>query len=356
MTTSARRPLGVGIAGFGWMGRVHTQAYSRVLHHFPQLAVAPQLVAVTDAVPGRAAAAAEQFGFAKATRDWHEVAADPDVAAVSITAPNFLHREIGVAMARTGKHIWIEKPVGLTADDARAVAEAVREAGVAGEVDAVGGQVAQHPAAAALPLEAPAQCPLGVRGVVAEQPEPDVGDPAELPAVDHRLGRGDGRGVAVVEPDRPRDPGLPHRRRNGPRVVGGEAHRLLDPDVLAGPRHRDADLAVQEVGRGDAHRGDVRVGRHLAPVPRRPREPELRGGLLGAPRHRVGDRDQLRGHRELREVVQDPAVGLGVHPAHPAEPGDPHPERAAGGRRHRVPPVGAGPVPTRTISAVAARR
>jgi predicted dehydrogenase len=51
---------------------------------------------------------------------------------VSIAAPNFLHREIGVAMAKAGKHIWIEKPVGLTADDARAVADAVKEAGVAG--------------------------------------------------------------------------------------------------------------------------------------------------------------------------------------------------------------------------------
>jgi predicted dehydrogenase len=146
MTTSARRPLGVGIAGFGWMGRVHTQAYSRVLHHFPQLTVAPQLVAVADAVPGRAEAAAEQFGFAKSARDWQEVAADPDVAAVSITAPNFLHREIGVAMARAGKHIWIEKPVGLTADDARAVTEAAREAGVAG---AVGFNYRNAPAVAA---------------------------------------------------------------------------------------------------------------------------------------------------------------------------------------------------------------
>ena len=41
---------------------------------------------------------------------------------MSITAPNFLHREIGVAVAEAGKHLWIEKPVGLTADDARAVA------------------------------------------------------------------------------------------------------------------------------------------------------------------------------------------------------------------------------------------
>ena len=49
-----RTPLGVAIAGFGWMGRVHTQAYGRVLHHFPQLDVAPRLVAVADEVPGRA--------------------------------------------------------------------------------------------------------------------------------------------------------------------------------------------------------------------------------------------------------------------------------------------------------------
>ena len=141
-----RTPLGVGIAGFGWMGRVHTQAYARVLHHFPQLTVAPRLVAVADEVPGRAEEAAEQFGFTTPTRDWHEVATNPDVAAVSIAAPNFLHREIGVAMAKAGKHIWIEKPVGLTADDARAVADAVKEAGVQG---AVGFNYRNAPAVAA---------------------------------------------------------------------------------------------------------------------------------------------------------------------------------------------------------------
>ncbi|GDY50794.1 oxidoreductase [Streptomyces violaceusniger] len=126
--------LGVAVVGFGWMGRVHTQAYVRLPHHFPQLAVRPELVAVADEVPGRAEEAAGRYGFATAARDWQEVAADPRVQAVSIAAPNFLHREIGVAMARAGKHIWIEKPVGLTADDARAVAGAVAEAGVRGAV------------------------------------------------------------------------------------------------------------------------------------------------------------------------------------------------------------------------------
>jgi predicted dehydrogenase len=126
--------LGVAVVGFGWMGRVHTQAYARVHHHFPQLPLRPELVAVADEVPGRAEEAAGLYGFASAVRDWREVAADPRVRAVSITAPNFLHREIGVAMAEAGKHIWIEKPVGLTAEDARAVADAVARAGVQGTV------------------------------------------------------------------------------------------------------------------------------------------------------------------------------------------------------------------------------
>lgn len=138
--------LGVAVVGFGWMGRVHTQAYARVPHHFPRLTVRPELITVAEEVPGRAEEAAERYGFAATARDWREVAADPRVQAVSITAPNFLHREIGVAMAEAGKHIWIEKPVGLTAADARAVADAVAEAGVQG---AVGFNYRNAPAVAA---------------------------------------------------------------------------------------------------------------------------------------------------------------------------------------------------------------
>ncbi|MEU9922991.1 Gfo/Idh/MocA family oxidoreductase [Streptomyces griseoluteus] len=122
--------LGVAVVGFGWMGRVHTRAYARLPHHYPRLPLRPELVTVAEEVPGLAEEAAAQYGFATATRDWREVAADPRVRAVSITAPNFLHREIGVAMAEAGKHLWIEKPVGLSGADARAVADAVAAAGV----------------------------------------------------------------------------------------------------------------------------------------------------------------------------------------------------------------------------------
>jgi predicted dehydrogenase len=122
--------IGVGVVGFGWMGEVHTRAYSRVRHHFPTLALSPRLIAVSDPEPGRAADAADRYGFARTRKDWRDLVDDPAIQAVSITAPNFLHREIGAAMAEAGKHIWIEKPVGVSAADARAVAAAVGASGV----------------------------------------------------------------------------------------------------------------------------------------------------------------------------------------------------------------------------------
>ena len=123
--------LKVGVIGAGWMGHVHARAYQRLAQHWPDLSVRPELVAVADS----SAPAAESFARAHGVTtyvDWRDLLADPDLAAVSVTAPNFLHREIGVAVAEAGKHLWIEKPVGLTAADANAVRDAVRAGGVVG--------------------------------------------------------------------------------------------------------------------------------------------------------------------------------------------------------------------------------
>lgn len=134
MTTApaTARPerLGMAVIGFGWMGRVHTQAYARLLHHFPETPLRPHLVAVADDVPGRADDAVAQFGFERATTQWRSLLDDPAIDAVSITAPNFAHREIASAFAAAGKHIWVEKPVGTTAADAIAVAQAIARSDV----------------------------------------------------------------------------------------------------------------------------------------------------------------------------------------------------------------------------------
>src|SRR4051794_25264623 len=122
--------LGVAVIGFGWMGQVHARAYARALHHYPELPVRPTPVLVVDAEADRRNDAVHRFGFAGATADWRDALADDRVQGVSVTAPNFLHREIGSAVAQAGKHLWIEKPVGLSADDARAVEQAANQAQV----------------------------------------------------------------------------------------------------------------------------------------------------------------------------------------------------------------------------------
>lgn len=137
--------LGVGIIGFGWMGRVHAQAYARLRHHYPSSA-APELMAIADEVPGRAEEAAQQFGAADSHTEWKVLIDDPAIGAVSVTAPNFLHREIGTAVIDAGKHLWIEKPVGLNVDDALAVARAADARGVQ---TAVGFNYRNAPAVAA---------------------------------------------------------------------------------------------------------------------------------------------------------------------------------------------------------------
>ena len=142
----AQQTLPVAIIGFGWMGRVHAQAYSRVRHHYAQLASFPSLTAIADDVPGRAEAAARQFGAESAVTDWRAILDDPSIRAVSVTAPNFLHREIGTAIVTSGKHLWIEKPVGLSVSDALTVARAAEEHGVQ---TAVGFNYRNAPAVAA---------------------------------------------------------------------------------------------------------------------------------------------------------------------------------------------------------------
>ena len=83
-----------------------------------------------DTTAERADYARAVLGYARASTDYREVLADPDVDVVSICAPNMLHREIGVAAARAGKPFWIEKPVGRDASETAEVAAAAQTAGV----------------------------------------------------------------------------------------------------------------------------------------------------------------------------------------------------------------------------------
>ena len=129
-TQNNTREIGVGVIGLGWMGQVHGRGYRRLLDHYPDAPLRPRMVVASDAVEERARESAALLGYESWTADWREVIENPEVEAVSIASPNFLHRDMAVAAARAGKHIWLEKPCGRYPSEAYEIARAVEDAGV----------------------------------------------------------------------------------------------------------------------------------------------------------------------------------------------------------------------------------
>ena len=125
----ARRSVGIGLIGFGWLGQAHSRSMQRIRTLFPEREFDPELVICSDVLPARAAEAVDSFGYRRATEDWRGVIDDPDVDAVVIAAPNALHVELIEAAAEAGKHIFCEKPVGGTPAETARAERAARRAG-----------------------------------------------------------------------------------------------------------------------------------------------------------------------------------------------------------------------------------
>ena len=122
--------IGIGIIGMGWMGGAHALAYTRVKPTFPEYDVEPDLVACADVSEEIAATARERYGFSHHTTDWRSLLERDDIDLICVTSPNFLHHEMGVAVAQAGKHLVCEKPVGRNPAETLDIARAVRDAGV----------------------------------------------------------------------------------------------------------------------------------------------------------------------------------------------------------------------------------
>lgn len=127
MTTT---PLNIGLISVGWMGRLHSRAYLAAAQHFPDLPVRAALRTAADPDDGGRRHAIDVLGYDHAVADYRELLADPDIDAVSICSPNFLHHEIALAAAAAGKPFWIEKPMGRSATESREIAEAAASAGI----------------------------------------------------------------------------------------------------------------------------------------------------------------------------------------------------------------------------------
>ena len=120
---SAVPSIGVGMVGYAFMGRAHSQAWQAVSRAFdPPLR--PRLAAICGRDGAATCAAADRLGWAAAETDWHALIARDDVQLVDIVAPGSVHAPIAIAALQAGKHVLCEKPLANTLAEAVAMADA----------------------------------------------------------------------------------------------------------------------------------------------------------------------------------------------------------------------------------------
>ena len=125
----AKKPLNIGMIGYGFMGRTHSNAYCKV-NNFFDLEYKPVLKAACARNAERIQAFADNWGYESIETDWRALVAREDIDAVDICTPNNLHKEIALACAEAGKMILCEKPLSMNAAEGKEMCAAVEAAGV----------------------------------------------------------------------------------------------------------------------------------------------------------------------------------------------------------------------------------
>ncbi|MBN1817908.1 MAG: Gfo/Idh/MocA family oxidoreductase [Sedimentisphaerales bacterium] len=123
------KKLNIGMIGYGFMGRTHSNAYCKAPHFF-DLPYEPVLKVACGLEEDKAKAFAERWGYQSYTTDWKNVIEDDKIDVVDICVPNNMHAEIALAAAKAGKAICCEKPLALNTAQAKKMVEAVEKAGV----------------------------------------------------------------------------------------------------------------------------------------------------------------------------------------------------------------------------------
>jgi predicted dehydrogenase len=127
------KQLNIGMVGYGFMGRAHSNAYHRV-NQFFDVAYEPVLKAVSARTKERVDAFAKRWGWERAETDWRELAEASDIDVIDICSPNNTHYEIALAAAAAGKMILCEKPLAMNVKQAREMTRAVEASGKANMV------------------------------------------------------------------------------------------------------------------------------------------------------------------------------------------------------------------------------
>ena len=124
---SNQRPLNVGLVGYGFMGRTHSNAFGKV-NQFFDLDHRPVLKAICGRNEANVKAFAAQWGYQSTETDWRKLLSRSDIDLIDIATPNDSHAEIAIAAAQAGKMVMCEKPLGRNPAESAHMVAAVETA------------------------------------------------------------------------------------------------------------------------------------------------------------------------------------------------------------------------------------
>lgn len=122
--------LNVGLIGYQFMGKAHSNAY-RQANHFFDLPAEINMHTICGRNEAAVSKAAETYGWKNYETDWRKVVANPEIDIIDVSTPGNTHAEIAIAAAKAGKAVWCEKPIGNTLQEAKDMLDAVLQAKVA---------------------------------------------------------------------------------------------------------------------------------------------------------------------------------------------------------------------------------
>jgi myo-inositol 2-dehydrogenase/D-chiro-inositol 1-dehydrogenase len=123
------KPLNIGLIGYGFMGRTHSNAFRKVVNFF-DLQYQPVLKAVCARDDSKVKAFASKWGYESFETDWRKLIARKDIDLIDIACPNDMHQPIAMAAAKAGKMILCEKPLSMNGPEGLKMVEAVEKAKV----------------------------------------------------------------------------------------------------------------------------------------------------------------------------------------------------------------------------------
>lgn len=126
----AVKKVRIGLVGYQFMGKAHSNAYRQLSRFFPEIEIEPVLTALCGRTEEKVKAAAEKFGFESYETDYEKLIARDDIDLIDIVTPGDTHVPIAIAAAKAGKMVFCEKPLASTVAKAQEMTDAVKAAGV----------------------------------------------------------------------------------------------------------------------------------------------------------------------------------------------------------------------------------